>query len=224
MEYIEGQSLRDVGPDPLPPADVVRLGTQLAEALVAAHGAGVVHLDLKPGNMMLTGDGRLKVLDFGIARLHAPDLLDGSTHTRPLDPTTLPNAAGTPPYMAPEQVAAGPVDSRTDIYAAGATLYELATGHRVFDKPRGAGLNEAILRDKPESAEPADPGDPAPLEDALMKALEKQPADRQQTAQELLQDFGSSRIRPPRARSARAAAGPAARSRSPPPRQSSPSP
>src|SRR5258708_15624291 len=68
MEYIEGQSLRDVGSDPLPPADVVRVGTQLAEALVAAHGAGVVHLDLKPGNMMLTADGRLKVLDFGIAR------------------------------------------------------------------------------------------------------------------------------------------------------------
>src|SRR5260221_464185 len=68
MEYIEGQSLRDVGLDPLPPADVMRLGAQLAEALVAAHGAGVVHLDLKPGNMMRTPDGRLKVLDFGIAR------------------------------------------------------------------------------------------------------------------------------------------------------------
>ena len=74
MEYIERQSLRDdaVG-RPLPPAEVVRLGTQLAEALVAAHGAGVVHLDVKPGNLMLTPDGRLKVLDFGIARLHACD-------------------------------------------------------------------------------------------------------------------------------------------------------
>ena len=189
MEYIEGQSLRDVGPDPLPPADVVRLGTQLAEALVAAHGAGVVHLDLKPGNMMLTADGRLKVLDFGIARLHAPDPATARRTRGAFDTITLPSAAGTPPYMAPEQVAAGPVDSRTDIYAAGATLYELATGHRVFDKPRGAGLNEAILRDKPDPPSQLNPGIPATLEDALMKALEKQPVNRQQTAQELLQDF-----------------------------------
>src|SRR6266540_1468086 len=96
MEYIEGQSLRDVGPDPLPPADVVRLGAQLAEALVAAHGAGIVHLDLKPGNMMLTKDGRLKVLDFGIARLHAPDFGDGSTRTREPDTETLAPDDGTP--------------------------------------------------------------------------------------------------------------------------------
>ena len=128
----------------------MRLGDQLAEALVAAHGAGVVHLDLKPGNMMLTADGRLKVLDFGIARLHAPECADASTHTRAPETARRRNSAGTPPYMAPEQVAAGPVDGRTDIYAAGATLYELATGRRVFDKPRGAGLYEAILRDTPE--------------------------------------------------------------------------
>jgi serine/threonine protein kinase/Tfp pilus assembly protein PilF len=189
MEYIEGQSLRDVGPDPLAPAEVVRLGTQLAEALVAAHGAGVVHLDLKPGNMILTADGRLKVLDFGIARLHAPDVGDASTHTTGLETGTAANAAGTPPYMAPEQVAAGPVDRRTDIYAAGATLYELATGRRVFDKPRGAGLYESILRDKPDPPSRHNAGISAPLEGALLKALEKQPSKRQQTAQELLTDL-----------------------------------
>ncbi|HEX9368039.1 MAG TPA: serine/threonine-protein kinase, partial [Vicinamibacterales bacterium] len=186
MEYIAGRSLRDVGPDPLPPADVVRLGSQLAEALAAAHGAGVVHLDLKPGNMMLTADGRLKVLDFGIARLHAPDVGDASTQTRAPDTGTAAAAAGTPPYMAPEQVAAGPLDRRTDIYAAGATLYELATGRRVFDKPRGAGLYDAILRDKPDPPSRHNPEIPAPLETALLKALEKQPSKRQQTAQELL--------------------------------------
>ena len=188
MEYIDGQSLRDVGPDPLPPAEVGRLGTQLAEALVAAHSAGVVHLDLKPGNMMLTADGRLKVLDFGIARLHAPDVGDASTQTQ--TPETGGAAGiGTPPYMAPEQVAAGPVDGRTDIYAAGATLYELVTGHRVFDKPRGAGLYESILRDKPEPPSRHNAGISPPLEAALMKALEKQPLKRQQTALELLCDI-----------------------------------
>ena len=194
MEYIEGSSLRDIPVGGLPPADVVRLGTQLAEALVAAHGAGVVHLDLKPGNLMLTADGRLKVLDFGIARLHAPDLastgIDGQeTSTDGEETGTAANAAGTPPYMAPEQVAAGPVDRRTDIYAAGATLYELATGRRVFDKPRGIGLYESILRDKPDPPSRYTPGVSAPLEDTLMKALEKQPAKRHQTAQELLDDL-----------------------------------
>jgi eukaryotic-like serine/threonine-protein kinase len=189
MEYIEGRSLRDVGPDPLPPGDVVRLGGQLAEALVAAHGAGVVHLDLKPGNMMLTADGRLKVLDFGIARLHAPEQADAATHTKAPETGTAANSAGTPPYMAPEQVAAGPVDRRTDIYAAGATLYELATGHRVFDQPRGAGLYEAILRDKPDPPSRHNADISATLEHALLKALSKDPSNRQQTAQELLHDI-----------------------------------
>ena len=189
MEYIEGQSLRDVGPDPLPPAEVVRLGSQLAEALVAAHGAGVVHLDLKPGNMMLTADGRLKVLDFGIARLQAPGHDDALTHTKGFETGTAANAAGTPPYMAPEQVAAGPVDPRTDIYAAGATLYELATGRRVFDTPRGIGLYESILRDKPDPPSRHNARISAPLDSALLKALEKHPSKRQQTAQELLHDI-----------------------------------
>lgn len=190
MEYIDGRSLRDVGPEPLPPGEVVRLGTQLAEALVAAHGAGVIHLDLKPGNMMLTADGRLKVLDFGIARLQAPDYGDASTQTRAHDTgTAAASAAGTPPYMAPEQVAAGPVDSRTDIYAAGATLYELATGRRVFDKPRGAGLYEAILRDRPAAPSRHNGDIPPTLDLALLKALEKLPSRRQQNAQELLHDI-----------------------------------
>ena len=189
MEYIDGMSLRDVGTDGLPPPDVIRLGTQLAEALVAAHGAGVVHLDLKPGNLMLTPDGRLKVLDFGIARLQAPD--DASTGTGGDETGTAANAAGTPPYMAPEQVAAGPVDARTDIYAAGATLYELATGRRVFEKPRGIGLYEAILRDKPVAPSHYTPELPGPLEDTLLKALEKHPAKRHQSAHELLEDFRS---------------------------------
>jgi tetratricopeptide (TPR) repeat protein len=136
---------------------------------------------------MLTSDGRLKVLDFGIARLHTPD--EASTEAPGQETGTAANAAGTPPYMAPEQVAAGPVDRRTDIYAAGATLYELATGHRVFDKPRGIGLYESILRDKPDAPSQLNPGIPAALEDTLMKALEKQPGKRQQDAQELLEDF-----------------------------------
>ena len=184
MEYIEGQSLRDASPLPLPPAEIARLGVQLAEALVAAHGAGVVHLDLKPGNLMRTVDGRLKVLDFGIARLQHTESGEGTTHTG----TSL-HAAGTPPYMAPEQVMAGPVDHRADIYAAAATLYELATARRLFEQPRGAPLYDAILHDEPDRPSRHNRAiDPA-LEAALLKALQKQPGDRQQTAQDLLHDL-----------------------------------
>ncbi len=190
MEYIEGQSLRDVGLDPLPPDEIVRIGIQLAEALVAAHGAGVVHLDLKPGNLMRTADGRLKVLDFGIARLHAPEPEDGTTQTLPTpDTSTVANSAGTPPYMAPEQVTAAPVDGRTDVYGAGATLYELATGRRLFTEPRGFALYESILRTPPDPPSRLNPAIGPSLEATLLKALQKSPAARQQDAQALLTDF-----------------------------------
>ena len=189
MEYIEGQSLRDVGLDPLPAAEIVRLGTQLCGALVAAHGAGIVHLDLKPGNLMRTLDGRLKVLDFGIARLQAIPPADDVTHTASAEPVTARNSAGTPPYMAPEQVASGAVDGRTDVYGAAATLYELATGYRLFTEPRGPALFDAILRKPPERPSKLNPAIDAPLEATLLKALEKDPARRQQTAQEMLADF-----------------------------------
>jgi TolB-like protein len=189
MEYIEGESLRDVGLDPLPPAEIIRLGTQLSDALVAAHGAGVVHLDLKPGNLIRTVDGRLKVLDFGIARLHAVQPPDDVTQTASEDSETAPSSAGTPPYMAPEQVASGDVDGRTDVYGAGATLYELATGYRVFTEPRGPALFEAILRTPPARPSTLNPKIGAPLEATLLKALEKDPGRRPQPAQELLADF-----------------------------------
>ena len=154
MEYIEGRSLRELAPkgQPLPIAEVVRLGMQLGEALVAAHGAGVVHLDLKPGNLMLTADGRLKVLDFGIARLHAPD--DASTETAGQETGTAANAAGTPPYMAPEQVAAGPVDRRTDIYAAGRDA--LRARHRP-PRLRKAARHRALRVDPARQAGSAEP-------------------------------------------------------------------
>jgi serine/threonine protein kinase/tetratricopeptide (TPR) repeat protein len=191
MEYIEGESLREAGVEPLPPAEVVRLGTQLAEALAAAHSAGVVHLDLKPSNLMRTPDGRLKILDFGIARLHALDPVEDTTHTGTIADTTgtAANSAGTPPYMAPEQVAAGPVDGRTDIYGAGATLYELATGRRLFTEPRGAALYDSILRVKPDPPSGLNQSIDPPLESALLKALEKSPHKRQQDAKELLADL-----------------------------------
>lgn len=125
MEYISGITLSEkLAGRPLLEKEVVALGTQLAEGLSAAHEHGVVHRDLKPGNLRLTGDGRLKILDFGLAKLRLP--VTASAATESLSETQA--MAGTLPYMAPEQLLEGEIDARTDIHAAGSVLYETATG------------------------------------------------------------------------------------------------
>src|SRR3989454_406296 len=126
-EYIPGITLdAKLAGGSLAETEVVRLGTQLAEGLEAAHQQGVIHRDLKPGNLRITPDGRLKILDFGLAQLmpHASQI--GLTVTL----TQSQQVTGTLPYMAPEQLRSEPLDFRSDIYAAGAVLYEMATGRR----------------------------------------------------------------------------------------------
>ena len=135
MELVEGQSLLDhVAPGGLPIARVVELGLALADALAAAHEQGVVHRDLKPANVMLTRDGRVKVLDFGLAKLVASDsgidVTQDVTVASPL--SSAGQVVGTVPYMAPEQVRGEAVDSRTDLFALGILLYELSAGRRPF--------------------------------------------------------------------------------------------
>jgi serine/threonine protein kinase len=124
MEYIPGITLSDkLANRPLPEKEVINLGTQLAEGLSAAHEHGVVHRDLKPGNLRLTDDGRLKILDFGLAKLRLPVTLSAATESM----SETQGVAGTLPYMMPEQILGGDVDARTDIHAAGEVLYEMAT-------------------------------------------------------------------------------------------------
>src|SRR5437870_5576503 len=135
MELVEGQSLDHVlAPGGLPIARVIELGIGLADALAAAHEKGVVHRDLKPADVVLTKDGRVKVLDFGLAKLAAPDsnpeLAQAATITSPLSGEG--QALGTVPYMAPEQVRGESVDARTDLFALGVVLYELVSGKRPF--------------------------------------------------------------------------------------------
>ncbi|MBM3288483.1 MAG: serine/threonine protein kinase, partial [Candidatus Eisenbacteria bacterium] len=127
MECVPGTTLRDrLAGGLLQEAEIRKIGAQLAAALAAAHDQGILHRDIKPGNLILTPDGRLKVLDFGIARLFAP-----SPETTVAETVTVPGALiGTPAYMAPEQLRGESVDARADIYAAGVVLYELATGSR----------------------------------------------------------------------------------------------
>ena len=148
MELVTGPTLeQELRKGPLPEKDVVRLGSQLARGLVAAHEHGVIHRDLKPSNLQLTSDGMLKILDFGVAHLERGRAPTGGEATA--TETAAGEVLGSPPYMAPEQLLGKAVDARTDMYAAGACLYELATGKRPHGDKRGPQLTEAILHEVP---------------------------------------------------------------------------
>jgi eukaryotic-like serine/threonine-protein kinase len=186
MEYIPGITLSEkLAGRPLAEKEVIALGMQLAEALAAAHAEGVVHRDLKPGNLRVTGDGRLKILDFGLAKLRVPVMPSAATES--IDQTLA--MVGTLPYMAPEQLLGEEADARTDIHAAGAVLYEMATGQRPFGKMEHAQLITAILRQAPAPPAQLNPQVPAELERLIGKCLEKEPENRYQSAKELAVDL-----------------------------------
>ncbi len=129
MEYLPGETLdAKLASGPLPEKEIARLGAQITEGLTAAHAQDIIHRDLKPGNLVVTPDGRLKILDFGLAKL-LPRVGEKSQ----IETVTSSDAvSGTLPYMAPEQLRGETVDARTDIFALGAVLYEMATGKRPF--------------------------------------------------------------------------------------------
>ena len=186
MEYIPGVTLSDkVAGRPQPEKEILRLGVQLGEGLGAAHEHGVVHRDLKPGNLRLTDDGRLKILDFGLAKLWRP--VTASATTESLSETQA--MAGTVPYMAPEQLLGEQIDARTDIYAAGLILYEMATGQRPFSDLEHAQLIGAILHRPPRSPTALNPKLSPELERIIGKCLEKEPENRYQLAKELVIDL-----------------------------------
>jgi predicted Ser/Thr protein kinase len=186
MEYIPGISLSDaMGPAGLPENEVLRLGVQLAEALSAAHEQGVVHRDLKPGNLRLTGEGGLKILDFGLAKVLKP-ISEGTTTESALDRWAI---TGTLGYMAPEQVTGEKIDARTDIHAAGLVLYEMATGHRPFAEVEVSQLINAILHRTPPSPGNFNPRLSPELVRIIGKCLEKEPGNRYQSAKELAVDL-----------------------------------
>jgi serine/threonine protein kinase/tetratricopeptide (TPR) repeat protein len=184
MELIQGSSLKEkLKEGPLPESQIVLLGSQLAEGLAAAHEQHIVHRDLKPGNLMITPDGRLKILDFGLARLfQTAQNLDVTVSAA----TTTGFISGTVPYMSPEQLRCLPVDARSDIYAAGVVLYEMAVGHRPFPQSQSAELMAAILHQTPDPPSSRNHRLSPALESAIMRALEKEPGQRYQSARELL--------------------------------------
>src|SRR5258708_5127485 len=181
-EYIPGVTLdRKLAGGMLPTDEIIGLGLQLAQGLAAAHEQGIVHRDLKPGNLRITPEGRLKILDFGLARLmpHASELGMTATLTQSQEVT------GTLPYMAPEQLRGEPADARTDLWAAGAVFYEMATGRRPFRETNSALLMNSILNQKPEPPSKLNTEISPGLENVILKVLRKDPARRHQTAREL---------------------------------------
>ena len=186
IEYIPGVTLNvKLAEGPLSEAEIVRLGKQLTEGLAAAHEKGVVHRDLKPANLRLTPAGRLKILDFGIAHLVQPERTAELTASL----TTSKEIIGTLPYMAPEQLRGQGVDARSDIWAAGATLYEMAAGRPPFVESTSALLADAILNKAPDAPAAFNPQISAGLQGVILKALEKNPERRYQSALELGADL-----------------------------------
>jgi eukaryotic-like serine/threonine-protein kinase len=173
MELLEGASLAELllRRGPLPLATVVDIGRQVLAGLGAAHAAGVVHRDIKPDNVFVQTGGRVKVLDFGIAKLE-PEMSAGSTGTR------TGALLGTPCYMAPEQVACERVDAQADVYAVGALLFEALTGRPPFVGGTVYELFRQHLREAPPRPRALRPEIPAALEEAVLRALAKLPADR----------------------------------------------
>jgi len=185
-EYIAGIALdAKLAPGPLASAEVVRLGVQMAQGLAAAHQEGIVHRDLKPGNLRLTIDGRLKILDFGLAEIMPHASVDGLTATM----TQAQETSGTLPYMSPEQLSGEVADARSDIWAAGAVLYEMATGKRPFAQPVPALLINAILNQAPEPPRKLNPVLPAALDTVILKALSRDRAQRYPSAGDLGADL-----------------------------------
>jgi TolB-like protein len=181
MELILGTTLdAKITGGPLPLEEVTRLGIQLTQGLAAAHEQGVVHRDLKPGNLRVTPDGRLKILDFGLAQLMPQGGDSNATIT-----LTRNSTAGTLPYMAPEQLRGNPSTASSDIWAAGAVLFEMATGKRPFPETTSPMLIDAILNHEPPVPSSLNRQISPGMENIVLKALDKDPAHRYQAAREM---------------------------------------
>jgi len=194
MERLRGQTLRHLlGSQRTPVDEVVRLGEQIADALDAAHHAGIVHRDLKPANLFVTERGDAKILDFGLAKVTSPDASGPVTADAPTVAaeylTEAGTTLGTVAYMSPEQARGQAVDARSDLFSLGVVLYEMATGQLPFRGESTADFFAAILHHEPTPPRELNADIPPKLEDAILKALEKDPALRYQSAADLRGDL-----------------------------------
>jgi serine/threonine protein kinase len=189
MEYLEGETLADrLARGALPLEHVLRYGREIADALAKAHRQGIVHRDLKPGNVMITASG-VKLLDFGLAKVLAPpsspvaDLTALPTQAAPV--TREGTLLGTFQYMAPEQLEGREADARTDIFAFGCVLYEMATGRKAFSGATQVSVISSILKEDPPPISRLQPTSPPPLDRIVRTALAKDPEDRWQSARDI---------------------------------------
>jgi eukaryotic-like serine/threonine-protein kinase len=186
MELLDGQTLRErLEAGPVPARKAIDIAVQIAHGLSAAHEKGIVHRDLKPENLFITGDGRVKILDFGLAKNTAA-IASAATVDRTITQDTTPGAVlGTVGYMAPEQVRGQPADQRSDIFALGAVLHEMLTGHRAFGRDSAADTLSAILKEDPPEVGLHVRGVTPALDAIIRRCVEKQPADRFHSAHDL---------------------------------------
>lgn len=198
MEYLEGESLAEhVRKGPLPLREALKIGMEVCEALDAAHRAGIVHRDLKPGNIMLTKSGA-KLMDFGLAKAALGGSPSGTTNApllsaaqtvsgpSPLSPLTgAGQVIGTVQYMSPEQIEGREADARSDIFALGGVLYEMATGKRPFDGKSQISVASAILEKDPEPISKLQPVTPPAFEHVVSTCLAKNPDERYQSARDV---------------------------------------
>jgi hypothetical protein len=192
-ELLEGETLRKrLAGGALPPRKAVDCAAQVARGLAAAHAKGIVHRDLKPENLFVTHDGRVKILDFGLAKLTQSDRPGSgftSLQTTPADPTTPGTVLGTVGYMSPEQVRGQPTDHRSDIFALGAILHEMLAGRRAFHSDSAVETLNAILKEDAPSLPAANRAISPALDRIVQHCLEKQPDERFQSARDVAFDL-----------------------------------
>jgi Tol biopolymer transport system component len=191
LEYLDGGTLasRIARASPLPLDETIHIAVQIADALTAAHRAGIIHRDLKPGNVMLTKTG-VKVLDFGLAKLLGADRATALSSAETAFPTSeVTRMVGTLPYMAPEQIEGRSIDARSDLFAFGAIVYEMATGKRAFQGMSNASLAAAILERTPPPITDVQPLTPPVFERLVQKCLAKDPEARWQSASDVADEL-----------------------------------